>query len=162
MHPKFVPATALSLLLATPVPAAECLLADATYVQDTSSFVLQFKPRPADAPITTSNTFTLVGPGDGKQVELTGEVIWGNGIAVPGGFLWQDCLTEQEPDETGYCSYWDSVVYAIGGDVASDLPAETAPAPKGILLSDLGRTLHYSGLVWDELPNDYFRLAGCK
>ena len=162
MHPKFVSATVLSLLLVTPAPAAECLLANATYVQDRSSFVVQFEPRPADMSITTSNTFTLTGPGDGKPVILTGEVIRGNGIAVPGGFLWQDCLTEQEPDETGYCSYWDGIVYAIGGDVASHLPDETAPAPKGILFSDLGRTLHYSGLVWDELPNDYFRLAGCK
>jgi hypothetical protein len=162
MHPKFVSATVLSLLLVTPAPAAECLLANATYVQDNSSFVLQFKPRPADTSITTSNVFTLNAPVDGKRMDLAGEVIWGNGVAVPGGFIWQDCPTEPAEDEPQWCTYWEGIVYGLGGDKAFDLPDEASPAPKGILLSDLGRSLHYSGLVLDELPNDYFRLEGCK
>jgi hypothetical protein len=160
MHPKLVSAALLPLLLVTPVEAAECALANATYVQDHGSFVLQFKPRPADTPTDTTNLFTLTGPVDGKPTEFSGEVIWGSGIAVPAGYLTQECLTERT-DVTS-CSYWEGVVYAIGGDRAGDLPAETSLAPKGVLLSDLGRTLYSSGLVLDEVPGDYFKLEGCK
>ncbi len=157
MSPKLFSAALLSLL-ATPADAA-CLLANATYGQgDGSSFVLQFRPRLTETPITTSNLFTLTAPVDGKMVDLPGEVIWGNGIAVPSGFVFAECAAD-EPDCS---SYWDGVIYAVEGDRAFELPDEDAAAPKGILLSDLGRSLHYSGLVMDALPADFFQLKGCK
>jgi hypothetical protein len=161
MNPKLLPAALLSLLLVTPA-SAECLLANATYGQAETSYVLQFTPRTSETPVASSNLFTLTVPVEGKRLELAGEVIWGNGIAVPGGFIWQECLTEPAENEPDWCTYWDGIVYGIGGDKAFELPEETAPAPKGLLLTDLGRTLNYSSLVLEEIPADYFELRGCK
>ncbi len=152
----------LPLIAVTPASAAECLLANATYAQADTGYMLQFKPRTSETASTTSNLFVLTAPVDGKPTELAGEVIWGNGVGVPGGFLWQDCPTEPAENEPDWCAYWQGIVYGIGGDKAFDLPDEASPAPPGVLLSDLARSLNYSGLALDALPVDYFPLQGCK
>jgi hypothetical protein len=157
-------ALALVSVLISQAAAAECALSDATYTQDDTSFVLQFRPRTSETAATTTSLFTLTAPVAAGTTDFSGEVIWGNGISVPGGFLTKDCpadaftIEELEP-----CTYWEGVMYAVGGDEAQFLADdETTPAPKGLLLPDLGRSMHYSSIEVEEVPGDFFKLAGCK
>lgn len=156
---------ALVSALTSQAAAAECALSNATYTQDDTSFELQFSPRTRESGASTTSLFTLRAAAGQDVVDFSGEVIWGNGISVPGGFITKDCPADaMTVDELAPCTYWEGVMYAISGDVAAHLSDdETTPAPPGLLLPDLGRALYYGTgtFQFDEVAGDYFRLTGC-
>ncbi|WP_029041286.1 hypothetical protein [Cucumibacter marinus] len=149
----------------------------ARYTEPTSGMVLQFIPyefRKAHTP-STSSLFTLTLPGEDEPV-FAGEVSWNMGWSRPNGMLTPPGCLDEEPAETEEeamgpdfegCTIWEGVVYALGDEGITPLPAEESdPAPRQVLLTDLGRTLRYG--VWDYdrfqgdiLADDVFTLDGC-
>jgi hypothetical protein len=141
---------------------AACPIELAVYSDAGGAASLDFFPTGTNAVVT--NSFRMV---SGKTV-LDGMVMWSDDEPRPIGMLGHNC---PKGDATGEalaaCTVWQGVVYTADdtGDVGL-LPAEGTPAPRRLILADLGRSLRYSPAydahAFDKLPADVFILSGCQ
>lgn len=156
-------------MFAAPAAFAEqsCKLQNAIYTERDNGYELQFrKPKPWESRGMVEAVFDLVMP-DGRR--LWGEIAGNMGTSRNEGHLFFGCprpspegddLTD---DEYETCRQWEGVVYAIVDGAPEMLPFDTDPAPKMLLLSDLGRQIRYSDVVSGPggEPWDVFTFKAC-
>jgi hypothetical protein len=156
-----IAAAAILISLASPALAA-CPVELATYAGRGGMPAIEFRPT-ADSMTVTNSFRMLMG-----EEELDGIVMWTAGVSRSWGILMDDCpegdLTGSEISE---CTIWEGVVYAVDetGEVGL-LPGEGEPAPKALILADLGAWLSQSE-AWRKTgslgePWDVFTLSGCQ
>ncbi len=143
---------------------APCLQGEAVYTDDDGAWQIRFAELPEGLGIAT-NTFYLETVD--RTVQMTGRVLWSNGVARPNADVTYQCpggdITAEELDA---CRIWSGVPYTISGDGNVDLlDALDGPAAAAILLPNFGRTLRYSS-IWTKhenltVPWDVFRLSSC-
>jgi hypothetical protein len=145
------------LLVPAPVFAADCTLATALYADRASGYEIRFEPRGQDSALSETNNFELHLP-DGPVLE--GKVEWSNGASRPIGILGVRC-----DNDTGFCKYWEGLVYELRSGRIELVSAEDAEPPEQILFTDLGASLFYSNLTlsydMQSAPNDAFDFVGC-
>ncbi len=152
---------ALSLIVATPLSAAECTFATAIYKQPESKYVLRFQPLEKLYRFPATTNVFYVDSADEKD-PLFGWVIWNQGESRPGGSLMKDCPEDGQTDEDfAECTAWKGVIYALTSEGAILLPGEKEPPPAKILLPDFGRALRYSNLNVENAPWDVFQFDSC-
>lgn len=169
-------AALLTALTATQavLAAEDCPQDSAIYVENSNGFELGFRPpEPWEAPANVSAILTLGFPG--------GETVWGT-TWTPNGTSWNqaslhsgctlpgpvdkatgDVLPGSSDDELAACRIWEGVIYSLAHNDVDLLPNPDEPAAPVILLTDLGPTIRYSGLVLSpgDEPHDVFTLSGC-
>ncbi|WP_420960648.1 hypothetical protein [Brucella sp. IR073] len=131
--------------LSAPLSAyAACTQDRAVYSDRDDHYVLAFKPAPKDAPVTTSNEFTITqkdGAADGRKsaFKLDGVVMWTDGVARPSGMIMYNCPTgDVTGDEIEACTLWQGVIYALKEGAEADLlPKADEPAAQALLFPDL-------------------------
>lgn len=147
---------------------SECPIERAIYAERDNGYELRFREgRPWEYPGMTGNVFELVMP-DGR--ELWGRFHSNMGTSRDEGSIFFGCSPPTDEDyddmteaEIAACRVWNGVVYGMADGEPGFVPSEGEAAPPGLLLTDLGRVVRYSGLVegpGDE-PWDYFELTGC-
>lgn len=160
------PSALLGALAGTIMPTlafATCPIELATYADHDKVAEINFTPV-ADGSATITNRFRLLLPG---SVVLDGFVQWTVGVARPYGTLQFNC---PDGDVTGEqyaaCTVWQGVVYSVEESGTVDLlPAQAKPAPKRLILSDLGASLAAFAKLAGRLPkipSDVFQLNGCQ
>ena len=146
------------LLVPGPALAADCTLASAIYRDKPSGYEIRFEPRGADRPLSQTNNFWLHLP-DGPILE--GKIEWSSGASRPIGTIGVQC-----DNDTGFCTYWEGLVYELRDGAINTIAGEESAPPEQILLTDLGASLFYSSLrpSYDMqfTPNDAFTFAGCS
>lgn len=157
-----IPAFAAALaVMASPAHAA-CPIELAVYSDRDKVAQIDFTPKGETA---VTNAFRLLLDGG---VVLDGHVLWTDGIARPNGMVMHEC---PEGDVTGEeiaaCTVWQGVIYAVSESGAVDLlPREGEPAPKRLILPDLGHAVSVSrpgaALQPGFVPFDTFELSGCQ
>ena len=163
-HARIAVAASLALLSAAGVARAECALEHATYADRENRAVLQFAPTGEAAAVTNSFKLTI-----GDELALDGIVMWTEGVARPNGMLMHKC---PDGDVTGEeliaCTAWQGVIYTVDGSgTVGLLPDEGAPAPKTLVLPDLGPALSAWSSAYGEselvsVPWDVFAFKGCQ
>ncbi|MCB1228049.1 MAG: hypothetical protein KDK99_19750 [Verrucomicrobiales bacterium] len=154
--------------LVTPTLAQDgCPLERATYAEGDNGYELRFhQPKEWEMYGMTESVFELVG---GPQDQTLWGYISGNmGTSRDTGNLFSGCARPGPDDDVlvedliDECRVWTGVVYAMTSGEPAFMPFHDEPAPPGILMTDLGRTLRYSLLSGpgDE-PWDYFTFKSC-
>lgn len=144
-----------------PVQAA-CPIELAVYGEKNQAAEIDF--RPATDAATVTNSFQMV---IGNFV-LDGFVQWTEGESRPYGTLHYSCPTgDVTGEEYAACTVWQGVIYTANEQGVIDLlPAPGAPAPKRLILADLGPSLKAAtafgptGLT--KIPFDVFEMKGCQ
>jgi hypothetical protein len=148
---------AAALLLPAPALAADCTLATAIYRDGSSGYEIRFEPRGEDHALTETNKLRLHLP-DGPILE--GRIEWTSGASRPVGTIGVQC-----DNTSGFCTYWEGLVYELRGGAINTISGEESAPPDQILLTDLGASLFYSSLRpnydMQFTPNDAFSFAGC-
>jgi hypothetical protein len=74
-----------------------------------------------------------------------------------------DPVPGSDEDELEACKVWKGVIYQLTGSDVDYLPFREEPAAQAILLTDIGPTIRYSGLILSpgDEPHDVFTLNGC-
>jgi hypothetical protein len=174
MTARLVASLVAALAAAQPVLAEECPQELAIYTERDNGYELRFRtPEPWEAAANVSAIIELAFPG--------GETVWGT-TWTPNGTSWNqaslfsgcrlpgpidsatgDPLPGSAPEELAACQIWEGVIYRLADTDVAHLPFREDPAASAILLTNLGPTVRYSGLVaspGDE-PHDVFTLSGC-
>ena len=145
------------LLVPAPAFAADCTLATAIFADKASGYEIRFQPRGPDSALSETNNLRAPSA-DGPILE--GKVEWSNGASRPIGTLGVRC-----DNDTGFCNYWEGLVYELRNGRIELVSAEDAEPPEQILFTDLGASLFYSNLTlsydMQSAPNDAFDFAGC-
>ncbi|MBN9072504.1 MAG: hypothetical protein J0H34_13125 [Rhizobiales bacterium] len=159
---RLVSAAVGSAVLAAAPALAACPVELATYGEAQSGARLEFVPAEGAA---VTNAFRLL---MGDSLVLDGVVMWTEDVPRPRGMLMYKC---PEGDVTGSelagCIVWEGVVYAAddAGHVGL-LPGKGDPAPRALVLSDLGPSLRNSAVYAAEklssVPSDVFVQNGCQ
>lgn len=163
-HFRAVLAAGLTLVSAVGMARADCALEHATYADRDNRAVLQFAPTGQAAAVTNSYRVTI-----GDELALDGIVMWTEGVARPNGMLMHDC---PDGDVTGEellaCTAWQGVIYTVDDKgIVGLLPDEGSPAPRTLILPDLGPALSNWSSTYGEselvnVPWDVFALKGCQ
>lgn len=166
----------VALLAITPTATlAACPQQLALYTEKDNGYELRFRsPAPWEA-----------SPNVGAILELAfpdGTTIWGT-TWMPNGTSWNqadlfsgcklpgpideasgDPLPGSTHEELEACKVWQGVIYNLSGNDIDWLPFREDPAAETILLTNLGPTIRYSGLVLSpgDEPHDVFTLSGCQ
>jgi hypothetical protein len=155
-------AAILAVQLGVAPALAACPIELAVYRDLDGAASLDFRPTGESAAVT--NTFRLVN----DRIVLDGIVMWSEGVARPNGMLGYRCpLGDATGQELNECTVWQGVIYTSddAGNIGL-LPAEGAPAPKTLILSDLGHALRFSAAYgahgFDKIPVDVFTISGCQ
>ncbi|MBZ9703758.1 MULTISPECIES: hypothetical protein [unclassified Mesorhizobium] len=150
--------------------AGECLLSHATYREQRSGAVMQFRPLANEPAALTAQVFSLAVPK--TDIRLPADITWTNGRnSLPLGTIRHPCTDDDREaglqDGSGLCRIWEGQVYALTGGGAEQLNSrEATPAPKGLLLPDFGvaftdwvdfANANPGGSAWD-----VFTLTGCS
>jgi hypothetical protein len=166
----------MALLVALPALAEDtCPQSEAVYTEKANGFRLSFRePLPWEASPSVSAVLTLHFPDGGG--------IWGitwmpNGTSWNQARLYHGCKLDGPLDDaTGdplpgsteaefdACEIWNGVIYQVRGSDVDYLPYREDPAAEAILLTNIGPTIRYSGLVSGpgQEPHDVFTLSGCN
>ena len=155
---------ALVFLSGALAPAyAACPIELAVYSDHEKAAEIDFTPTMASAMATNSFRMIL----DNDDV-LDGTVTWSEGTNRPNGALMYNC-----PDggvagaELAACTLWEGVIYTVDETGAVGLlPGQGKPAPKTLVLTNLGPSLRQSKAYgpngFSTLPWDAFSLSGCQ
>ena len=155
-------ASLLACLLATPAYAA-CPIELAVYADRDGIAEIDFSPTQGGATVT--NTFKMILPSD---VVLDGFVQWTEVVSRGYGTLQHKCPTgDVTGEEYAACTVWQGVIYSADEAGAIGLvPPEGQPAPKRLILADLGPAMSVSTPgqqgVFPKIPWDVFEMKGCQ
>ncbi|CAH0338493.1 hypothetical protein [Rhizobium sp. CECT 9324] len=160
---RIVSGTAISILLAQPLMAADCPIERASYMEAETKAQLRFRAASGEnTPV--SNGFTLVIKGAAKP--LDGHVIYDAEIERPVAMIMNNC---PEGDVTGAdlaaCTIWKGIIYGVDkvtGHVDL-LPPEGTSAPDSLLFPGFGPAYAQSefGKMLETAPWDVFEYKGC-
>jgi len=146
---------------ASPAHAA-CPIELAVYGEKNQAAEIDF--RPATDAATITNSFKMVI----GNVVLDGFVQWTEGESRPWGTLHYNCPTgDVTGEEYAACTVWQGVIYTASEQGVVDLlPAPGTPAPKRLILADLGPSLKAATSFGPagpaKIPFDVFEMKGCQ
>lgn len=145
------------MLFSGPSLAQECKQGNAIY-KDGGGFTLSFEAKNF---ATTPYILRLENKRSGDS--LIGDIIYGNGVAVPFVRFAKNCDLSDYGLE---CSdeIYEGIAYSILEYEVSDLPLATEPAARAILLPQSIHDFYnaYKDGVLKEVPTELFRLSGCQ